>query len=29
MIPELEVFPGLLAAGIQIDDVRLLLGYRA
>jgi hypothetical protein len=28
MILELEVFPKLLAAGIQIDDVRLPPGYR-
>jgi hypothetical protein len=29
MILELEVFPGLLVASIQIDDVPLTLGYRA
>jgi hypothetical protein len=29
MILELEVFPGLLVAGIQIDVVRLPLGHRA
>jgi hypothetical protein len=29
MILELEVFPGLLVAGIQIDDARLGLGYCA
>jgi hypothetical protein len=28
MIPELEVFAGLLAAGIQIEVVRLPLGRR-
>jgi hypothetical protein len=26
---KLEVFPGLPAAGIQVDYVRLPLGYRA
>ena len=29
MTLELEVFPGLLAAGIPIDFVRLPLGYLA
>jgi len=29
MILKLAVIPGLLAAGIQIDDVRLPPGHRA
>jgi hypothetical protein len=29
MILKREVFPGLLAAGIQIDNVLLPLGFRA